>query len=68
MTPPVREANRLNWIVKGCLLPPNITEQECIRVIESYTRRLWNNNEAYICEEDFEKEWEKRVYGANNVR
>ena len=57
----LREAARLYWMVKGHIpdwLHDEIdTELEVI--INSYTKRMWNNNEAYLHEEGFEEAWEE---------
>tara|TARA_Y100000389_G_scaffold135797_1_gene133332 strand:+ start:5272 stop:5496 length:225 start_codon:yes stop_codon:yes gene_type:complete len=45
-TPFVRkEANRLNWLVKGHLININESDKTVERIYESYFKRLWGNNE-----------------------
>lgn len=56
-----KEANRLNYIVKGTLLPENTSVQEYKSIINTYTKRLWGNCEAYLGEEGFEELYNERV-------
>ena len=45
-TPYVRkEANRLNWLVKGHLISKSESDKTVEHIYESYFKRLWNNNE-----------------------
>ena len=53
----IKEANRLNYMVKGSLLPRNTSVKTCQSVIDSYTKRLWGNHEASVHEEGFEEVW-----------
>ena len=56
----LREASRLTWAVKGHI--PGwlftATEEELENQINSYTKRLWNNNEAYLHFEGFEEAYD----------
>ena len=45
-TPFVRkEANRLNWLVKGQLININESDATVEQLYDSYFKRLWNNTE-----------------------
>ena len=45
-TPYVRkEANRLNWLVKGSLINRSESDKTVEHIYESYFKRLWNNTE-----------------------
>lgn len=45
-TPFVRkEANRLNWLVKGQLIDKSESDDTIERLYDSYFKRLWNNTE-----------------------
>lgn len=45
-TPYVRkEANRLNWLVKGQLIDKSESDDTVERLYDSYFKRLWNNTE-----------------------
>tara|TARA_B100000683_G_scaffold249593_1_gene263912 strand:+ start:4033 stop:4221 length:189 start_codon:yes stop_codon:yes gene_type:complete len=48
----LKEACRLFWMTKGHL---NTSEQTIRSCYDSYFKRLWYNNEAYIKEEGFEE-------------
>ena len=48
-----KEANRLFWIVKGHLIPDAYSQKDVSAILDSYTRRIWGNIEAYIHEEGF---------------
>ena len=62
-SPEVRkEANRLNWIIKGKLIDKSWSDIEVEKTYHSYFKRLWGNNEIYLHEEGFAKAWEKE-YG-----
>lgn len=55
----LREASRLYWMVKGHI-PPFLRaapDEELSAIIDSYIKRLWNNNEAYLHEEGFDEAW-----------
>jgi len=54
--PSHKEAHRLFWMVKGHL---NTTEETIYNSYDGYFKRLWNNNEAYLHEEGFEKAYQK---------
>ena len=54
-SPEVRkEANRLNWIIKGKLIDTSWSDIEVEKTYHSYFKRLWGNNESYIHEDGFE--------------
>lgn len=40
-----KEANRLNWLVKGHLININESDKTIERIYNSYMERLWNNAE-----------------------
>lgn len=45
-TPFVRkEANRLNWLIKGQLIDINANDSTVESIYDSYFKRLWNNIE-----------------------
>ena len=61
-SPEVRkEANRLNWIIKGKLIDVSWSDTEVEKTYHSYFKRLWGNNESYIHEDGFEDAYEQRV-------
>tara|TARA_Y100000389_G_scaffold750_1_gene801 strand:- start:528 stop:761 length:234 start_codon:yes stop_codon:yes gene_type:complete len=57
-----KEANRLNWIIKGKLIDTSWSDIEVEKTYHSYFKRLWGNNEIYLHEEGFAEAWEKE-YG-----
>jgi len=60
-SPEVRkEANRLNWIIKGKLIDRSWSDIEVEKTYHSYFKRLWGNNESYIHEDGFEEAWKIR--------
>ena len=61
-SPEVRkEANRLNWMIKGKLIDVSWSDIEVEKTYDSYFKRLWGNNESYIYEDGFEEEYQKRL-------
>jgi hypothetical protein len=61
-SPEVRkEANRLNWIIKGKLIDVSWSDTEVEKTYHSYFKRLWGNNEIYIHEDGFEEAYEYRA-------
>ena len=61
-SPEVRkEANRLNWIIKGKLIDRSWSDIEVEKTYHSYFKRLWGNNGSYIHEDGFEDAYEQRV-------
>ena len=40
-----KEANRLNWLIKGHLININESDKTVERIYNSYIERLWNNTE-----------------------
>ena len=58
----LREAARLYWMVKGHIPDWLVDEvdNELDVIITVYTKRMWNNEEAYLHEEGFEEAWEER--------
>ena len=45
-TPFVRkEANRLNWLIKGQLINKSESDKTVEQLYDSYFKRLWNNTE-----------------------
>ena len=60
-SPEVRkEANRLNWIIKGKLIDRSWSDETVEQTYHSYFKRLWGNNESYIHEAGFERAWKQR--------
>tara|TARA_R110002096_G_scaffold4645_4_gene21957 strand:+ start:460 stop:672 length:213 start_codon:yes stop_codon:yes gene_type:complete len=59
-----KEANRMMWIVKGSLIPDNWSQKDIDSMRESYFKRLWYNEEAYIYEEGFEDAYRTK-YGSD---
>jgi hypothetical protein len=60
-SPEVRkEANRLNWIIKGKLIDVSWSDTEVEKTYHSYFKRLWGNNESYIHEDGFEEAYKIR--------
>ena len=60
-----KEANRLNWIIKGKLIDLSWSDDDVEKTYHSYFKRLWGNNESYIYEEGFDQayaEREEQVY------
>lgn len=55
-----KEANRLNWIVKGQLIDKSESDKSVEYIYDSYFKRLWNNNENYVHETGFEAAWKGR--------
>lgn len=55
-----KEANRLNWIIKGKLIDASWSDDDVERTYDSYFKRLWNNNENYIHEDGFQQAWDDR--------
>jgi hypothetical protein len=46
-----KEANRLNWMIKGKLIDVSWSDIEVEKTYDSYFKRLWGNNESYIHED-----------------
>ncbi len=60
-SPEVRkEANRLNWMIKGQLIDRTESDAVVEQIYDSYFKRLWGNNESYIHEEGFDRAYEAR--------
>ena len=61
-SPEVRkEANRLNWMVKGQLITKSEPDSVVEYLYDSYFKRLWGNHERMVyCKEPFEKAWANR--------
>ena len=55
-----KEANRLNWMIKGKLIDVSWSDAEVEKTYDSYFKRLWGNNESYIHEDGFEQAWKQR--------
>lgn len=56
-----REANRYYFYVKGQLIPENWTDNEVMKIYDSYFSRLWGNNEkAEYCDFAFRQAWDAR--------
>jgi hypothetical protein len=56
--PSHKEAHRVFWMVKGSF--DTVTEETVFDCYNSYTKRLWYNEEAYRYEDGFEKAYEKK--------
>jgi len=57
----IRTANKYHWAVKGHLIPEGTSDEEIIKIHDSYLKRLWGNHEALLCRDEFEKLWEQRL-------
>jgi len=55
-----KEANRMNWMIKGQLIDRAESDKTVEYIYDSYFKRLWNNNENYIHETGFEQAWKIR--------
>jgi|TARA_R110000744_G_scaffold341351_1_gene446593 hypothetical protein len=55
-----KEANRLNWIVKGHLIHESWSDEDVEKTYHSYFKRLWGNHEAMIHEDGFEEAYDYR--------
>lgn len=55
-----KEANRMNWIIKGKLIDKSWSDKDIEATYNSYMKRLWGNNENYIHEVGFEQAWKAR--------
>ena len=40
-----KEANRLNWLIKGKLIDRSWSDESVEKIYDSYFKRLWGNNE-----------------------
>jgi hypothetical protein len=56
--------NSLYWRVKGQLIPLSWSEQDILKIEQSYFVRVWGNHENHIHLEGFEEAWRKRVYSS----
>jgi hypothetical protein len=55
-----KEANRMNWIIKGKLIDKSWSDKDIEVTYNSYMKRLWGNNENYVHEVGFEQAWQAR--------
>ena len=55
-----KEANRLNWIIKGKLIDRSWSDEAVEKTYKSYFDRLWGNNEQYLHEDGFQRAWKAR--------
>ena len=56
MSPEFRkEAYRRFWMIKGHLACHNWSDEDIISMSDSYLKRLWHNEEAYIHKDGFEE-------------
>ena len=55
--PKIKEAYRIFFLVKGHL---NCSESTAYACYDNYFKRCWYNQEAWIREESFEKEYKKK--------
>jgi len=56
-----KEKCRIFYIVKGHL---NVTKQTIEGCYDSYAKRVWYNEEAYLAEENFEENYRVFMKGA----
>ena len=56
-----KEANRMMWMVKGRLIPLEWDDEAILATLNSYTKRLWHNEEAGQYVEGFEEAWKHRM-------
>ena len=60
MSPEFRkEAYRRFWMIKGHLACHNWSDEDIKSMSDSYLKRLWHNEEAYIHKEGFEEAYQK---------
>ena len=59
-----KERYRIFWMVKGHF---NCSEDTIINSYDSYFKRLWYNEEAYIYEKGFEKAWKNLNNEKTNI-
>lgn len=55
-----KEANRFYWIVKGQLIPESWSDNDVLKIYDSYMVRIWGNHENCVHEDGFERAWEER--------
>lgn len=55
-----KEANRLNWMIKGQLIDKSESDTTIEKLYDMYFKRLWGNNESYIHEEGFDNAYKIR--------
>ena len=55
-----KQANRLNWIIKGTLIDISWSDDDVEKTYNSYFKRLWGNNEIYLHEEGFAEAYAER--------
>jgi len=56
-----KDANRMFWIVKGHLIPDSWSDEEILKIYDSYFRRMWGNHENCVHEEGFEPAWQEKL-------
>jgi len=49
------------WIVKGHLIPDSWSDEEILKIYDSYFRRMWGNHENCVHEEGFEPAWQEKL-------
>lgn len=55
-----KEANRYYWMVKGQLIPTSWSDEDVMKIYDSYFKRLWGNHEAPYRQLGFEAAWAQR--------
>ena len=54
----LKEAHFIHWCVKGHLIPDEWSDNDIVKMYDSYFKRLWGNNERMLyCYESFEEAW-----------
>lgn len=57
-----KRANELHYGVKGFLINEWYSDEEVMKIHDSYLKRLWGNHERLVySREGFEKAWAERV-------
>jgi len=58
MDVPLKEAHFMHWCVKGHLIPDEWSDQDIVKMYDSYFKRIWGNNEVQVrSRELFEEAW-----------
>ena len=54
----LKEAHFMHWCVKGHLIPDEWSDQDIVKMYDSYFKRIWGNNEVQVrSRELFEEAW-----------
>ena len=54
------EAHRLNWIIKGQLIPDGWSTNDIKITYTNYTKRAWGKQESWVYQEGFDNAFAKR--------